>query len=195
MTHAAWSELVARMDRSALLGLLGGYGSKHLEEVETCNRFVEFVRRNPGCFERSLAEGHITGSAWLVNRAGTHVLLTHHRKLGAWFQLGGHADGEADVAKVALQEAFEESGLSDLEIRGEEIFDIDIHLIPARKNDAEHYHFDVRFVVTACGSERFAVSEESLDLAWVEIDGISEYTAEESMLRMARKWQASARNA
>lgn len=86
-----------------------------------------------------------------MNAAGTHVLLTHHRKLGAWFQLGGHADGESDVSKVALQEALEESGLQDLELVGEHIFDIDIHLIPARKGDPDHYHFDVRFLVRASG--------------------------------------------
>ncbi|MBK1879612.1 NUDIX hydrolase [Pelagicoccus mobilis] len=177
------------MKRKALIELLEGYAARWPGESETCERFLEFVRRNEDCFERSLQEGHVTGSAWLVNRAGTHVLLTHHRKLGAWFQLGGHADGESDVSRVALQEALEESGLSELSLLDEAIFDIDIHLIPARKADPDHYHFDVRFVVQATGSEAFQVSEESLDLAWVEIDSISDFTEEVSMLRMAGKWK------
>ncbi|NER51236.1 MAG: NUDIX hydrolase [Symploca sp. SIO1A3] len=176
------------MKRKPLIGLLEAYASRWIEEKQTCDRFLEFVRRNPDCFERWLAEGHVTGSAWLVNKAGTHVLLTHHRKLGAWFQLGGHADGESDVAKVALQEAHEESGLGDLHLLDDAIFDIDIHLIPARKTDPDHYHFDVRFIVRAMGSEAFEVGEESLDLAWVEIESISDFTTETSMLRMARKW-------
>ena len=177
------------MHRRPLITLLTDYQKRWKEESETCERFLDFVQHNPECFERSLEKGHVTGSAWLVNAAGTHVLLTLHRKLGAWFQLGGHADGETDVSRVALQEAFEESGLQGLELLDEGIFDLDIHLIPARKSDPDHYHYDVRFVFQTYGSEDFAVSEESLDLAWVEIARISEYTNEESMLRMAQKWK------
>lgn len=56
-------------------------------------------------FLESLAKGHITGSAWVVNGDGTEGLLTHHRKLDCWLQLGGHADGESDVLVVAIKEA------------------------------------------------------------------------------------------
>lgn len=177
------------MRRQPLIALLETYRSRWPDESATCERYLEFVSRNPDCFERSLQEGHVTGSAWIVNTAGTHVLLTHHRKLGQWFQLGGHADGETDVGKVAMAEAREESGLAELRFVNDEIFDIDIHLIPARKSDPEHYHYDVRFALQAVGSDAFAVSEESLDLAWVELDKLSDYTTEESMLRMARKWR------
>jgi 8-oxo-dGTP pyrophosphatase MutT (NUDIX family) len=62
-------------------------------------------------FTRERLEGHFTGSAWLVSGDGLRVLLTHHRKLGRWLQLGGHADGDRDLARVALREAEEESGL------------------------------------------------------------------------------------
>jgi len=66
--------------------------------------------------------------------------------------------------------------------------DIDVHMIPARKEAPDHYHFDVRFAFEVVGSEEFAISEESLDLAWVPIAEMSAYTEEESVLRMARKW-------
>lgn len=177
------------MNRQPLIDLLECYRARWSDERKTCERYLEFVSRNPDCFERSLEEGHVTGSAWIVNHAGTHVLLTHHRKLGQWFQLGGHADGESDVAKVAMQEAREESGLSELRFVSDQIFDIDIHLIPARKSDPEHFHYDVRFALQSVGSDAFTVSEESLDLAWVELASLADYTTEESMLRMARKWR------
>lgn len=177
------------MKRKPLIALLERYRYRWKDEAETCERFIEFVSRNPDCFERSLEEGHITGSAWIVNTAGTHVLLTHHRKLGQWFQLGGHADGEPDVTRVAMQEAREESGLAELRFVSSEIFDLDIHLIPARRSDPEHYHYDVRFALQSVGSDAFTVSEESLDLAWVELMKLADYTTEESMLRMARKWR------
>jgi 8-oxo-dGTP pyrophosphatase MutT (NUDIX family) len=142
----------------------------------------------PDAFERSRADAHFTGSAWLVSADGERVLLTHHRKLNRWLQLGGHADGDADLARVALREAAEESGLSDLAIEGA-VFDIDRHLIPARGEVPAHWHYDVRYVVRARGSERFAVSEESLALAWRSIADIATDTsADASLRRMATRW-------
>ena len=179
------------MKRQPILQLLNQYLTKHPEEVEIITRFKDFVEAYPDCFERSLQVGHVTGSAWVVNEAGTHVLLTHHKKLNKWFQLGGHADGETDILKAALTEVDEESGLAAFEPISTAIFDIDIHAIPARGDEPEHYHYDVRFVVGAIGSDEYVVSEESLDLSWVEIENLAEYTQEESMLRMSRKWLAS----
>jgi len=67
--------------------------------------FQEFLVEHAGAFEREFAIGHFTGSAWLVSADGARVLLTHHRKLGLWLQLGGHADGDTDLMRVALREA------------------------------------------------------------------------------------------
>lgn len=140
--------------------------------------------------ERTRAQGHLTGSAWLVSADGQRVLLTHHKKLGRWLQLGGHADGDTDLARVALREAEEESGLDDLAVEGG-IFDLDRHRIPTRGSEAEHWHYDVRFVVRAQGSEAFAVSEESHALAWRDVrDLLDDAAADESLRRMAGKWLA-----
>ena len=150
--------------------------------------FADFLASAATVFERSHPPGHFTGSAWLVSADGGRVLLTHHRKLGRWLQLGGHADGDTDLARVALREAEEESGLVDLVVEGG-IFDLDRHAIPARGADPEHWHYDVRFVVRATGSEAFAVSEESLDLAWKPVAEIAADPAmDESMRRMATRW-------
>ena len=176
------------MHRIELLKKLAAYCETWPDEAETTQRFIHFVQTQPDCFERSLPIGHITGSAWLVNEAGTHVLLTHHRKLGMWLQLGGHADGNPDILDAALREATEESGLSRIEPVSTEIFDLDIHLIPARKNEAAHDHYDVRFAFRTSNAEDYIVSDESHDLAWVEMSALEKYTTEESMVRMAQKW-------
>ena len=116
------------------------------------------------------------------------MLLTHHKKLERWLQLGGHADGDSDLAQVALREAEEESGLTDLIVEPG-IFDLERHAIPARGKEPEHYHHDVRFVVHATGSEEYIVSDESHALAWRNISElVDDIEAEESIRRMARKW-------
>lgn len=171
-----------------LAAALAGYRHRHPGEGAVVDLF-EALLADPGpVYERRRLAGHFTGSAWLVDRTGERVLLTHHRKLGRWLQLGGHADGAPDLAAVALKEAMEESGLVDLAVEPE-IFDLDRHAIPARGEVPEHWHYDVRFVVRATGSEAFAISEESLDLAWKPVRGIAgDAAADESLRRMARKW-------
>jgi 8-oxo-dGTP pyrophosphatase MutT (NUDIX family) len=97
-------------------------------ESEVVTQFEAFLHTHADAFVRSNLIGHFTGSAWLVSADGTKVLLMHHRKLGRWLQPGGHADGDTDLARVALREAEEETGLTDLRI-DDGIFDIDRHRI------------------------------------------------------------------
>ena len=174
----------------AWLSAFAQFAARRPDRAAEAAHFADFVRRRPDAAQRELAEGHLTGSAWLVSADGRRVLLTHHRKLGLWLQLGGHADGDTDLARVALREAEEESGLTDLSVEPE-IFDLDCHAIPARGSDPEHFHYDVRFVVRAHGSEAFAVSEESHALAWREIaDVAADAGMDASVRRMARAWMA-----
>jgi 8-oxo-dGTP pyrophosphatase MutT (NUDIX family) len=150
--------------------------------------FVEFARGHADCCERSCVPGHLTGSAWVVSADGERTLLVHHRKLNLWVQPGGHADGEGDLASVALREAEEETGLRDLRLEGG-VFDLDRHAIPARGSEPEHFHYDVRFVVRAGADEAFTVSDESHALRWVPMREIAaDSQADESVRRMATKW-------
>ncbi len=177
------------MHRTLLSNLLLNYRERYPDEQAVVERFLRFVASHPDCFERSLAVGHVTGSAWVVNQAGTHVLLTHHKKLNRWLQLGGHADGNPSAQEVALREAREESGLPEFRCVSTQIFDLDIHPIPARGSEVEHFHYDVRFALQTVGHEAYQVSEESHDLAWIDIARIRDVSEEASLLRMARKWQ------
>ena len=169
---------------------LDHYASRWPGERDTVDRFVTLLDARKDCFERTCWQpGHITGSAWLVDSKGQRLLLTHHRKLGMWLQLGGHSDGDPDTAGVALREAREESGLTVALAPDEAIFDIDIHEIPARKSDPAHLHFDVRYVVRTQEHD-FTISAESLELAWVAVHDLERKTQETSILRMRDKWIA-----
>ncbi len=150
-------------------------------------QIIQFVEQYPDCFERSLSVGHITGSAWIIDQERSHVLLTHHRKLDAWFQLGGHSDGDANTLDVALREGQEESGLNQLKPISEAIFDVDVHLIPARKTEPDHYHYDIRFLLEADRQAPLTISSESNQLAWVTLEQALDLSEDESIQRMVAK--------
>ncbi|HEY0332409.1 MAG TPA: NUDIX hydrolase [Stenotrophomonas sp.] len=172
---------------------LASYGQRWPGEAETVQAFEALLDDAANPFVRERLAGHFTGSAWLVDQAGERVLLTHHRKLDRWLQLGGHADGERDLARVALKEAEEESGLVGLSLAGPEPFDLDRHWIPGRREVDGHWHYDVRYIVRAGQREDFVVSEESLALAWRPIAELPDDPgSDESMRRMAAKWLARA---
>lgn len=156
-------------------------------EGEMRDRLLSFVLEFEDCFERSRRSGHVTGSAWIVDRGLTHVLLHHHRKLDRWLQPGGHADGDSDVARVALREAREETGLRDLAAAGPGIYDLDVHAIPPRAGEPAHLHYDVRFAFIADRGEPLVQSDESLDLRWIALDGLDAYAVDDSVRRLASK--------
>jgi 8-oxo-dGTP pyrophosphatase MutT (NUDIX family) len=176
------------MDRQPLLDSLQAYALRHPAEAEIARRFIAFVASEPDCFRRELLHGHLTGSAWILNRSGDEVLLTHHRKLGIWVQPGGHCDGDPDVLATALREAFEESGLHPLTPVSSSIFDLDVHEIPQRGAEPAHLHWDVRFALRHDGPGHYQVSPESHNLAWVPLERLTDFSQDESLLRMARKW-------
>lgn len=175
------------MTRELLLANLHSYQPADEHEAAMTAKLLEFVGAYVDCFERSLSIGHVTGSAFVLDHERRHVLLTHHGKLDKWLQLGGHADGDSDVLRVALREAAEESGLQDVRPIQDEIFDVDVHLIPARRDEPAHFHHDVRFLIEADRAAPLRITSESKALAWVALDRVAELTREESMLRMVSK--------
>ena len=180
------------MHRQPLLQLLRQHTPADSNERAMTQVTITFVEQNPACFERSLLIGHVTGSAWVVSPDQSQTLLIHHRKLNRWLQPGGHADGDPDVAGVALREAQEETGLKSLKLitsdkRGPAIFDVDVHQIPARNEVPEHLHYDIRFLLEADPKESFGLSDEIKDIQWFSMQEAAEQADSESILRLIRK--------
>lgn len=155
-------------------------------ELETASRYLTLLT-HPNAFQRTHLPGHITGSAFLVDPTFTHTLLVHHGKLNRWLQPGGHADGDPDVTAVARREANEETGVLQLHLLTKEIYDLDVHLIPARKDFPAHDHYDVRYLYRASMADRVIVSEESHDVRWVPLADLERYNGEASLLRLRDK--------
>ncbi len=181
-------EGTAIMKRSLLIKLLQNYNPLDSQELLFKQQILEFVQTYENCFERSLEVGHITASAWLLNKNRSHALLMHHAKLDKWFQLGGHCDGDHDVRVVALKEAQEESGIMGISLILDDIFDVDVHLIPANKKEKEHYHYDIRFLVGVTSDEQIVQNEESKELRWISKNRADLPTDARSVTRMFEKW-------
>jgi NUDIX domain. len=175
---------------SSLIQALRRYRDQWQGDADVVAQFEDFAQTHADAFERSNPVAHFTGSVWLVSADGERVLLMHHRKLDRWLQPGGHADGDTDLARVALREAEEETGLAGLHVDGG-IFDVDRHRIPARADEPEHWHYDLRYVVRASADESFVVNAESHALAWRPVNEVAaDETLDTSLRRMARKWLA-----
>ncbi|MCK5103511.1 MAG: NUDIX hydrolase [Cyclobacteriaceae bacterium] len=176
------------MDRALLIQALNNYQTSSDEEKATIPRFKSLLTNFSNCYKRSLLTGHMTASAWIMDEFGTSVLLVHHKKLNRWLQPGGHADGDENIIAVATREAREETGLKSLRLIEEDIFDIDIHLIPKHKNVNSHYHHDIRFLFVAERTENYVISDESNELAWIPMDKIYNFTGNNiSIHRMVLK--------
>ncbi len=130
--------------------------------------------------------GHITGSAFVLSPDRCSVLLTYHAKLNRWLQLGGHCDGIHDVRFVAQKEAYEEAGLSRVSFLSGDVFDLDIHTIPANPKEPEHLHYDVRFLMQAADWD-VQITPESKALKWIPLSDLHSYTCDASVLRLKEK--------
>ncbi|MCG2616821.1 NUDIX hydrolase [Terrimonas sp. NA20] len=175
------------MSRSVLLDLLSEYNTVDIAEQEMLRETIAFVKAHENCFSRELLVGHVTGSAWIVNPERTHALLMHHKKLNRWFQPGGHCDGDPDVQAVAAKEALEETGL-DVSPLSSAVLDVDVHVIPERKDVPEHKHYDVRFLFSAkMDREQLAHNEESNEVRWIALENVHLFNDSESIGRLVKK--------
>jgi 8-oxo-dGTP pyrophosphatase MutT (NUDIX family) len=186
--------------RRHLNALLLRYGELWPGEAEVAQRFLAFAAAHVDCLLRSCVPGHITASAWILSPDRGSALLTHHRKLDRWLQLGGHVDGEPRIEAAALREAQEESGMSQFAfeaVGGEQLvpLDLDVHTIPARGSEPRHEHWDLRFLLRALPGQQLVQSPESNDLRWFPLAELPRVTTEESVLRLGRKAAALGRTA
>ena len=138
-----------------------------IDPAEEANRgrLLELVDTDELAADRRNRPGHLTGSGLVVDRSRSAALLMLHAKLGRWFQPGGHADGNTNLAAVALQEATEETGIGGLAVVAPAI-DVDVHRVEPPGEDA-HRHFDLRFLILAPDGAVEHANHESRALRWV----------------------------
>ena len=154
-----------------------------LESTQT--RMLALLQERPQPFDRGERPGHFTGSALVVDSTATCTLVMLHSKLGIWVQPGGHADGDTNLAGVALREAGEETGITGLRVWPLAV-DLDIHRVNPPGEDA-HDHHDVRFLVVAPRDARVEANHESRELRWVEPSQLSALGVDEGLKRLVSR--------
>lgn len=176
------------MHRNQTLHLLENYFPMDITEQVSKKEILDFIKNNPSCFERSHEVGHVTASAWLMNHDKTKALLMLHKKLNIWLQLGGHCDGNSDILSVAIKEAQEESGIKEILPVKNEIFDLDIHIIPSYKEVKKHTHYDIRFLLYTL-HDNFEKNNESKKIKWFNQNEEVLPSKSQSIMRMFSKWK------
>lgn len=181
---------------SSLLQALRRHTPVDDQEARSLARIVAHAEAGGDLFDRRRWDGHLTGSAFILDASGERLLLLFHRKLDRWLQPGGHGEpGETDPLAVSRREALEESGIEGLSLHPAtpSLFDVDVHEIPARGEEPAHEHLDIRYLFVAPEGARLAPGEgESRKLAWVPLAEVAA-VSDASVARAARKLLAGLR--
>jgi 8-oxo-dGTP pyrophosphatase MutT (NUDIX family) len=167
---------------------------KEREDVARMRAFATELERP---FSREQLRAHFTGSAVVVEPTGERVAMVLHGKFNRWLQPGGHAE-ESDAGRMeatALREAREETGCRvHLHERAPRPLDVDVHTIPARKDEPEHLHLDVRYLVVAEDPEALVHDPgESFGAQWLTWDEALARVDEAPLRRLMEKARAVVR--
>ncbi|MFI6472085.1 MULTISPECIES: NUDIX hydrolase [unclassified Streptomyces] len=139
-------------------------------QPELRQAYLDHLSAHPDGMWKACEAGHLTASALVIDPEQGRVLLTLHKKLNMWLQMGGHCEpGDTTVAAAALREAEEESGVAGLTLLAGGPVRLDRHPIPAPC----HWHLDVQYAALAPAGAVEAISDESLDLRWFGYDEVA----------------------
>ncbi|MBU6531657.1 NUDIX hydrolase [Streptomyces sp. NPDC057245] len=157
----------------ALLVLKEHRGQDELRQV-----YLDHLAAYPDGMWKACASGHVTASALVIDPSRGRVLLTLHKKMRMWLQMGGHCEPvDETLARAALREATEESGIEGLGLLPGGPVRLDRHHTPCA------WHLDVQYAALAPAGAVEAISDESLDLRWFPYAEVAD-VADESVVRL-----------
>lgn len=165
----------ARLDPTRARELIESYTPVDVVSQYYKAQFLALINDHPHHFAdrynyHARVHGHVTSQAFVVNRARNAIALMHHKKLDIWVGMGGHAEpGDTDLIATAMREAFEEAGFKNLRLMQESPFDIDIHGFPAKKDQPDHIHYDVRWLFETDDETLTLNPDEGTAIEWVHI--------------------------
>ena len=136
---------------------------------------LRFLAENDDAFYRTNLIAHMTASAWVVNPAHNRVLMVYHKIYDSWSWTGGHADGDEDLARVALREVREETGVKSARLLSTEIFSLESLTVDGHEKHGayvpSHLHLNVTYLLEADDSDPLTVcEEENSGVRWFGLD-------------------------
>lgn len=174
------------------------YDEREQKDIHAFVQFIDAFKEN--IWTRDNCVGHISSSAWVLNRNHTHVLMAYHNIFQNYAWLGGHADGDKDLLHVAIKETKEESGVSHVKPILPAFFDVcAMFVAPHIKRGefvASHTHYNVTYLLEADDRDTLSIAQgENSDIKWVLLDDVLAVAKEPHMLPIysrliekSRKW-------
>ena len=146
---------------------------------------LDYMKKNLDCFTRENQIAHFTTSIWTVNKERTKTLMVYHKIYDSWSWIGGHADGEEDLAKVALRELKEETGVDYAVLVSKDIFSLEILTVDGHMKKGKyvpsHLHFNVTYLAEAEEGQMLTVNEE-------ENKGVKWFSFEDAIKASSEPW-------
>ncbi len=156
-------------------------------EQEAADKAVilDFLETHADAFLRTNKIAHMTASAWVVNAKHDRAVMVYHRIYDSWSWTGGHADGEEDLAAVALREVKEETGLQTARLLSDGIFSLEILTVDGHEKRGSyvpsHLHLNITYLMQADDCEALTVCEE-------ENSGVRWFTLEDTLQASTEPW-------
>lgn len=169
-----------------LLKQIKNYPPYNPQEVQDKKVFLNYLMSFDNCLVRENEFGHVSSSAFVLNKERTKVIMIYHNIYDSWGWVGGHADGDADLLNVAIKEAKEETGLKNVKPIDEDIFILDILSVSGHekrgRHVSSHVHLSVAFLLEGDESETLHIKEdENSGVKWVPIEQMVELSSEVPM--------------
>ena len=180
------------MNRQDLINQLQSYQSFNEQEEADRQVMLELLQTSDNIFYRTNLLAHFTASAWVVNKAHTHVLMAFHNIYQTYAWLGGHADGEEDLLSVALREVKEESGIHTVKPITEGIYSLETIEVNGHEKKGKyvpsHLHLNVTYLLEADETESLHIKQdENSAVSWFPIDQVLDVVDEPWMVERIYK--------
>lgn len=159
------------------------------EQEETDkNQILSLLSGGQDLYTRDNTVAHLTASSWVVSPDRKQVLLIYHNLYRSWAWMGGHADGDRDLCRVALRETREESGLQDLTLVSPDIFSLESLTVDGHEKRGKfvssHLHLNVTYLLEADPRQPVRVKpDENSGVAWFPVEEVAGKVSEPWMMQ------------
>lgn len=171
-----------------LLDALNRFRPCNEQEETDKNQILSLLSGGQDLYTRDNTVAHLTASSWVVSPDRKQVLLIYHNLYRSWAWMGGHADGDRDLCRVALRETREESGLQDLTLVSPDIFSLESLTVDGHEKRGKfvssHLHLNVTYLLEADPRQPIRVKpDENSGVAWFPVEEVAGKVSEPWMMQ------------